>query len=71
MKQVTLSIPDKKYPLFMELINSLEYVKMVAPEDEPTKEEVLSGIKQAFNEVAQIKAGKLKSKPIKDLLNEL
>ena len=28
MKQVTLNIPDKKFPFFMELIKNLGYVKM-------------------------------------------
>ena len=29
MKQVTLHITDKKYPLFMELVKSLDFVKKV------------------------------------------
>lgn len=71
MKQVVLNIPDKKYPVFMKLINSLDYVRKVEQEDEPTKEEILAGIKQAFEEVKLIKAGKLKARPINELLDEL
>lgn len=71
MKQVTLNIPDKNYPGFMKLIKSLDYIKKVDAGDEPTKEEILAGIKQAFKEVKLVKEGKLKARPIKDLLDEL
>ena len=71
MKQVTLNIPDKKYPSFMKMIKGLDYVKEVEADDELNKEDVLKGIKQAFKEVKQIKAGKLKPKPINELLDEL
>ncbi len=40
-------------------------------EPEPTKEEILAGIKEAIEEVKLIKAGKLKAKSLSDLLNEL
>jgi hypothetical protein len=40
-------------------------------EPEPTKAEILVGIKEALEEVKLIKAGKLKAKSLKDLLNEL
>ncbi|MEO8149272.1 MAG: hypothetical protein ABI723_16625 [Bacteroidia bacterium] len=74
MKQVTLQIPDKKYPFFMELIKSLDFVKKVRAKEEdrePTKEEILDGIKQAVNDVNLIKSGKLKAKPLNQFLDEL
>jgi hypothetical protein len=71
MKQVTLSIPDKKYLTFMELINNLGYVKSMPANDGPSKEQVLQDIKDAVDEVNLIKAGKLKGIPAKDLFNEL
>ncbi len=38
---------------------------------EPTKDEILAGIKQGFEEVKLIIDGKLKGIPIQDLLHEL
>jgi hypothetical protein len=72
MRQVTLHIPDKKYPLFMEFAKSINFIKKIDVEDkEPNKEQILQGIKQAVQEVNLIKAGKLKGINAKDLLNEL
>ena len=76
MKQVTLHIPDKKMPLFIELAKSLSFVKKIEVEEveeykESTKEEILEGIRQAVKEVNLIKQGKLKGKPLKELLDEL
>jgi hypothetical protein len=71
MRQVTLNIPDKKYPAFMKLIKSLDYVDDIDVEGKKEKEEVLDGIKQAFKEVKLVRSGKLKAKPIKELLDEL
>jgi len=71
MKQIVLHIPDKKYPFFMELIKSLDFIKKVESDKDSSKEEILQGIKQAVKELNLIKAGKLKAKPIKNLLDEL
>ena len=54
-------ILKKKLNCFDEEINYVE----------PTKEEILEGIKQAVKELSLIKKGKLKARPLKDLLNEL
>ena len=71
MKQITLNIPDKKYPAFIKLINSLDYVKKAETERDLTKAEILAGIKEGFEEAKLIKAGKLKGRPINELLDEL
>ncbi len=71
MKQVILNIPDKKYPAFMKLISTLDYVKKGEVEETLTKEEILAGIKEGFEEAKLIKSGKLKGRPIKELLDEL
>ncbi|MEJ7829113.1 MAG: hypothetical protein WKF91_12970 [Segetibacter sp.] len=70
MKQVTVHIPDKNYPFFLELVKRLGFVKKVE-EDEPTKEEVLSGLREAVDEVKLIKAGKREGVSARDLLSEL
>lgn len=72
MKQVTLHIPDNKYPLFLELARSLNFIKKIEVEEEsPSKEKVLKGIKQAVKEINLVKAGKLKARDARDLINEL
>lgn len=49
-----------------------EYQNLQAWEEpEPTKAEILAGIKEALKEVKLIKAGKIKAKSLKELLNEL
>jgi len=71
MKQVTLHIPDNKYHLFMELAHSLNFVKKIEVEENPGKEKILKGIKQAVKEMNLVKAGKLKTRDAKELINEL
>jgi len=71
VKQVTVHIPDNKYPLFMELAHSLNFVKKIEVEENPAKEKVLKGIKQAVKEVNLVKAGKLMARDARDLINEL
>lgn len=68
MKQITLNIPDNKYPFFLELIQNLEFVKV---QEESSSEEVLRGIEQGLKEVKLVEEGNLKSRPVKDFLNEL
>ena len=49
-----------------------EYKNLQAWEEpEPTKAEILAGIIDAVEEVKLIKAGKIKAKSLKELLNEL
>ena len=71
VKQVTVHIPDNKYPLFMELAHSLDFVKKIEVEENPSKAKVLKGIKRAVKEVNLVKAGKLKARDARDLINEL
>ena len=71
VKQVTVHIPDNKYPLFMELAHSLDFIKKIEVEENPSKAKVLKGIKRAVKEVNLVKAGKLKARDARDLINEL
>ena len=76
MKQVTLSITDNKYALFLEFIQNLKFIKKIEEikeisEPEPTKQEILEGIREAMQEVKLIKAGKAKGIPARELLKEL
>lgn len=72
MKQVTLHIPDEKYPLFMEFAKSIDFIKKIDVQDkEPTKELILQGVKQAVKEINLVKAGKLKAKDARQLIHDL
>jgi hypothetical protein len=73
MKEVTLQIDDSKFKFFMELVQSLDFVKVkeVSDYNEPTKKEILEGIKQGMKEASLIQMGILKGQPIKEFLDEL
>lgn len=70
MKQVTLHIPDKNYPFFLELVKRLDFVEKIE-ENEPSKKEVLSNLREAVEELKLIKAGKREGISARELLNEL
>ncbi len=55
----------------MELAHSLNFVKKIEVEESLSKGKVLKGIKQAVKEVNLVKAGKLKARDARDLINEL
>ena len=67
--KVLLDIKDSKVSFVMELLNSLNFVKVKPLSDE--KAELMSNIKEAVEELNLIKQSKLKGIPAKDLLNEL
>ncbi len=75
MKQVTLHIPNNKYPLFIEFAKSIDFIKKIEEEEEVeevrSKEQILAGLKQAIKEVNLITKGKLKGTNARDLINEL
>ena len=74
MKQITLEIPDKKFPFFMELLKNLgleKKARVAKEEKEPSKEEILQGIREAAEEVKLAKQGKVKLKSFESFLNEL
>ena len=70
MKHVTVQVPDKKYPFFLELVSSLG-LKKIHSDNKSGKEEILAGVKEAVEEMKLIKAGKKKARNAEDFLNEL
>ena len=64
-------MPEEKYPLFMEMVKKLDFIKNVETIAEYGKEQILQGIKQAVEEMKLVKAGKLKLRPLKQLLDEI
>jgi len=72
MKQVTLNIPDNKYPFFMELVKSLNFVK-VSDESKLTRkqQEFVEGTKRSLEQVEQYLKGEIKLKSADQLFDEL
>jgi hypothetical protein len=70
--KLILDIADDKAAGFMEIIKHYSYVK-AKPISSPDAElfEEINEIKKAFKNVEKIKAGKLKGRPVEELLNEL
>ena len=69
--KVTVEIAKDKAAFFLELVRNLSFVKKVETAEDTSKEDVLRGIDTAVKELKQIKAGKLKGKPVQQLLDEL
>lgn len=70
MKEITLYIPEKKFSFFMELIDSLDFVK----KEEGTthsREQDAKGFKEAVRQINLVKQGKLKARDARELLHEL
>jgi len=67
--KVLLDIQDNKAASFMEVINGISFVKAKPITD--SKAELLSEIREAVDNLALAKKGKLKLKSARDLYNEL
>lgn len=64
-----LEIKDSKVDFVMELLSNFKFVK--AKPIPETKARVIDDLKEAVDEMHQVKAGKLKATALKDVLNEL
>lgn len=67
--KVLLNIKDNKALHLMEVLKSLPYVKAKAISGE--KALLIEEIKEAVDNLKLVRAGRLKARPAKDLLNEL
>lgn len=67
--KILLDIKDDKAAFIMELLHNFKFVK--AQPLTPYKAEVLEGLREAVEEVNQIKAGKKKAQALSEFLNEL
>jgi hypothetical protein len=80
MKEVTLHIPDNKYPFFMELMKSLKFVKTSDEMSQnqqnidilgDSNKKVVKNIKAGLDEVRLFQQGKLETTSAKAFLDEL
>jgi hypothetical protein len=66
-KATGVFIPYSEWKVLKKRYKELEALE----NDEPNKEQVLQGIREAIEEMKLIKAGKLKGRPVQKLLDEL
>ena len=69
--KVILDINDNRGAFFMELLKSLDYIKIVKEVNDKRKSEAIQDLAEAFNDVKLYEQGKKKLKSAKDLLNEI
>ncbi|MBK6409661.1 MAG: hypothetical protein IPF78_08175 [Flavobacteriales bacterium] len=67
--KLVIEVNDSKAEFLLELLRSLPFVKSSTISNE--KDEVLDSVRKAVEEMKLVKAGKLKGRPVEDLLNEL
>lgn len=67
--KVLVDIRDNKAAFIMELLNSFPFVKAKPISNE--KALLMEEINEAVDNVKLVKQGKLKAKPLNELLNEL
>jgi len=74
MEQLTINIYDKsKISLILDLFQSWDFAGIVKQEtiEGDSKANVLKNVKQGLKEMKLVEQGKLKSRPYKELLDEL
>ena len=74
MKDITLSIPDKDYTFFIKLIKNLDFVQVKEPKQDKitlSKQKFLDEFNEAVEELNMVKAGKLKGRPLQELIDEI
>lgn len=79
MRQVTLEIPEKDYEFFIRLVKNLKFVKLADAEPSadpeaqltPAQRKTWANIKKGFEELKLVEQGKLQTRPLQDLLDEI
>jgi len=71
-RQVVLNVKSGKYPFFMELVRSFDFVEVEHDDGGgDSREEIIANLTEAFRQIELIKEGKLETTGAKDFLNEL
>jgi hypothetical protein len=69
--KVILDVRDNRMMYFMELVKSLDYIRVVKEIKDEGKSQFVADLAESFNDVKLHQQGKKKLKSAKDLLNEL
>lgn len=67
--KLIVEVKESKAQFLLELLRSFSFVKARPLPDE--KQEALDSVRAAVKEMKQVKAGKLKGRPVSALLNAL
>lgn len=67
--KVLVDVKDSKAGFIMELLNNFSFVK--AKTITPAKAQLIEEIKEAIENLNDVKKGKIKARPAKELLDEL
>ena len=69
--KVILDIKKERFPFFMELVKSLDYVAVIKEVKDEQKGRVIEELAESFYNVKLHEAGKKKLKTARQLLNEI
>lgn len=69
MKQLILNVKDNKLKFFLELINDFDFIQVES--EGYSKEAILANVSQGLKDVKKLQDGNLKTRPAKELLDEL
>lgn len=69
--KVLLSIENDRVPFFMELLKSLDYIRVLKEVKNEEKSKAIQDLADSFNDVRLYEQGKKQLKSAKELLDEL
>jgi hypothetical protein len=71
-ERIVLSVSPLKYDFMIELLRHFDFVHVEDAEpDGDTRNEIVLNLQQASRDLQLVRAGKLESRPVEALLNEL
>lgn len=72
-KQIHLEVPAKHYRFILKLLAALPFVRIrpASPAVTAAEQRIYDNVAQGFRELKLMQEGKLPSRPIQDLLDEL
>jgi len=69
-RRVVLNVTPHKYDFLTELLGNFDFVQ-IEENDGDSREEIIANLKEAAKELKLLKAGKLKTRPLQEFLDEL
>ena len=69
-QRVVLNVAPRKYAFLMELLGNFNFVE-VEKSDGDSREEIIANLKGVAEDLKLLKAGKLETRPARELLNEI
>ncbi len=70
-RRIVLNITPPKYDFFMELLKNFDFVKVEEEYEGDSREEIIANLKETAKDLKLLKAGKLETRPARELLKEL